>query len=42
MSQEFGIITSTSFKTEQLLMVNMFVSIFLLNGAERGPPQPVH
>ena len=42
MSQELGIITSTSFKTEQLLMVNMLVSIFLLNGAERCPPQPVH
>ena len=42
MSQELGIITSTSFKTEQLLMVNMLVSIFLLNGAVRCPRQPVH
>ena len=41
MSQELGIITSTSFKTEQLLIVNMLVSIFLLNGAGRCPPQPV-
>ena len=42
MSEELEMITSTSFKTEQLLMVNMLVSIFLLNGAVRCPRQPVH
>ena len=44
MSQELRIITSTSFKTEQLLMVNIYLFLyqFFINGAGRCPTQPLN